>query len=422
MTRRIRGWAYPPLRSPWWPLLAVMVPFVSLTTGLILLGQPLVPKDDPRYPSRQVVSAADFPRGPGETSDLPRLKRLLTALTSADGYYGPGGCEVLLPPGDYELDDTLEFSSLGSVYFRGGGTGTRFRYTGPPNQPCMIVSNCYRCSFERFMILTQVESSVGLLVTNKPNARTGWVTTACRFVELQIGGEYGGTFDVGVNTDNTALGGPDANDEDHEFDGVTTGNYATAGFRQAGENVHQILYRGCKALGNTHTPNGRYGVLAAHSCFFSWERGYMNGHEYDFMLADFQVNVRIRDFNGENSCGFLRTGGPTGSPLPTLVEGIRWDGVPKSPDGADAHAVVHVINPGPFTMRNCRFSSQNGVWPLFWLGTFVPGTYVLESNHIANLRDPGKPPALWGNGGAGSFLRTAGNILQNAVGDTYVTH
>jgi hypothetical protein len=375
---------------------------------------------DPRTtPARPVVSAGEFRRRPGEDSDSSRLARALEELSASDGLYGPGGCEFVLPPGDYDLSDTLSFRNLGSVYVSGSGTGTRLRYRGPPNRPCVTVAGCYRCEFSRLTLSTAGPASCGILVTNPAPGQPGWVTSACRFADLHLTAEGGGEYDVGVNVDNTALGGPDANDEDHVFDSVVVGNYKTAAFRQSGSNVHQITYRDCKALGSTHSPPGRYGVLAAYSCFFTWERGFMHGHAAaDFMLADFQATVRIRDFNGENSAAFLLTGGPTGAPLPVVVEGGRWDGLPGPPTATDARPVIMVLNPGPCSIRGMRFVSLNGNWPLVSMGTWggVPGSYEFSRNHVFCPQAKSKPGPLWGVVPWGS-INTSGNVVQWGTGE-----
>jgi hypothetical protein len=413
-------------RSPWWPLLAVAVPFIALTAGLLFAGLPR-PDDDKPQPRPDapagVVSAADYPRRPGEPDDTARLRRFIADACKLDGRHGPGGAAAHLPPGVYTVSDTLELYNVGTLVLRGERMASRIVYTGPPGKPVFDLVQTYRCRVEDLYVCTRTPGTLAAFrVCNRgPNDPPAtWTTTTCEWWHVWVEGVNGGDFANAWDLDTAARGGPDANSEHHRFQNCTASGYVNAAWRINGYNVHGCFWDGCEAVGFAHDPPSGWCVDAARGSYVRWRGGYTKGHGRGvFHLGGFQMLVDIDGHNSEGERLLVSGDGPMLAGMPVTVRNCRFDGVPPPELGG---AVVWLMQPGPLTFNGNRIVGLGDVWPKVCVFTHErQGGIVHEGNFYMAVGPGAGPPTdtalLWPADVPGFHIRDSRtNVYQDAAG------
>lgn len=257
------------------------------------------------------------------------------------------GGEVVIAPGVYVLDKTIEIRGAFGLHLRGAGAGTVFVWAGPADQPVFRVVNSRECQFADFHI--QMPATGYAAVHVLKDAGAGVSPTHNRFRNLMVQCD-------GTTANAIVIGGRDsidANNDFHLFDHCTFSGYTDIGVMMTGSQAYNQQFKNCIVA----TQYGaRYGYHTGQVGASIWVMGGgVNGHtDADFYIGRSAQPYIIQFVNSENSARFIES--PLEAYRQVVVEGCRYAGDALHADGR-AIVTEGLIN---LSLRYCSIGDANG--------------------------------------------------------------
>jgi hypothetical protein len=260
------------------------------------------------------------------------------------------GAEVVIAPGVYVLDKTIEIRGAFGLRFRGAGAGTVFVWAGPADQPVFRVVNSRECQFTDFHI--QMPAPGYAAIHQLRDAGAGVSPTHNHFRNLMI--QCDGTTEYAV-----VIGGRDsidANNDFHAFDQCTFSGYTDTGVMMTGSQAYNQQFRNC-IVATQH--GARYGYHTGKVGASIWVLGGgLNGHTVaDFYIGRAAQTYVIQFVDSENSARFIEA--PLEAYRQIVVESSRYAGDALHKDGR-AIVTEGLIN---LSLRYCSIGDSNGAPP-----------------------------------------------------------
>lgn len=252
---------------------------------------------------------------PGPENATQNVNILNGAITAART--GNKGQQVIIPPGDWYINDTVLISDVWGLIFRGTGLASRFVWSGPDDRPMFRLANCRQCRLSDFFIhVGQSVLQTGIQVLNAGGTITSMHNLFENIFIEGVDGRLQNGFYVG--------GGIDANNDFHHWSNCEVTNYALNGWLLVGSQSFNNMMTNCKA-----TRGGEYGVRAGDEAWknagsFAWIGGGMSRQsKANFGLSYSIQPYRIDFLNSEKSARLLEA---RGAIVLAEISNCRWSG------------------------------------------------------------------------------------------------
>ena len=312
-----------------------------------------------------------------EEIDRCALQKCINAARVTYGGDPPAGKLVGISSGVYRLDRTLQVDSVRGLDFAGYGKSVKLEWWGPPDQPVFHLTDCNRCRFRDFDVVqpTGQPFTYGFLLRNGAKGIT--VPTACLFQDIAVaGGIHCWGIDRGM--DAQGQGGGDQNNECHLWNRCACSGYSSSAFRVDAGQAHSLRFTDCEMRGTS----GTTGLWCSYGSSVHWQGGTGGGHTDDFLFDDFVLVCSIKGWNSEGSERLCRVHqkGYTGAAANVAFADCRWAGMPSA---SDTGIIIRVQNPGPLSIRNNLFVSDNDANPMVIIGS-LGGVGPVTVEHVGN--------------------------------------
>ena len=290
----------------------MLKPIAAIVAGLIGVATVMCANSD------VFVNVATFGAdGSDYEDDTIAIQRAIDFATK-DGR----GDTVFFPKGRYIISSTIKIENTAGLTFKGAGSwATRFEWYGDDSSPMFLLRDVRDSVFENFGINATPDRTfleTAIQCENGPDNKIPPSHDIFRNIIMD-----GTNKGIGKGIRFALGAGGDNNNEFHHIDNVTVYNYTTAAFSLEHSQVKTVLFTNCNCLNGERcvaTNQGEYG----HGGSFFW---YGGGGGYnrvaDFDLGEADDIIVISGANFELSSSFLKTPGPSGSPWPVLIEGVR---------------------------------------------------------------------------------------------------
>lgn len=160
--------------------------------------------------------------------------------------HGAGTQEIVLPPGDTFIDDTVDIRCRAGAVIRGSGPNqSRIVWRGPANKPVFTFSASRGLILKDLTFVLQTPALAAIVVTNA-GAGGAYNSTMNEFRNLRIdAARSSGKLQYGVVIDGSAYGGNGHNTEHHVIDTCNISGCTKAGIAVLSSQAHR-----CKILNN----------------------------------------------------------------------------------------------------------------------------------------------------------------------------
>lgn len=238
------------------------------------------------------------------------------------------GCRLLIPAGNYYINDTVYIRDAFGFVLSGDGFQTNLLWNGDDEtKSAIVLSHARQCTLKDF-IINMTTDAYAAIQCRRDN-HEGFVNSPSmnRFKNIFIDGQ--GKHRYGI-----AFGGEgsiDANNDFNYLETVSSSHYSDAGFLLWGSQSYNNEFVNCRAASYY---NGDYGVYTGEvGGSFHWRGGFVGGNEIaDFAIGRSNQPYHIEGFNSEGSQHVLEI-------IPEFfthvkLNNFRWAGNAKPEGGA----------------------------------------------------------------------------------------
>lgn len=280
------------------------------SVGVVNLDQvrfETLPWVDPTHPTYGAV-------GDGSTDDTIAIQAAIDAAIA-------GGYELVFPPLDFLITDSLVWENARGFHVRGSSNytnGTKFTWAGSSGIPAFRFFGCRDALIENIHFQSSAAATLHTAVESE--TRTGSVATRLMFRNVTADGTTSAGLQYGFRTV-TGTGG-NANNDMFEFHNCIVTNYTTAAWSfEHSQSKGHVLY-------SCQYNNGAIGIATDRA---TNEGGSFVAHHFSggnassavFALGNPNDYIIIYGGNHENVARLLVTGGPGGSAFPVKLDGVR---------------------------------------------------------------------------------------------------
>lgn len=256
-------------------------------------------------------------------ANVAALRAAIAAATFTQNSYGYGG-EVLVAPGLYPLNETIEIRGAFGLRLCGVGAASTFVWRGAADQPMFRLVMSRECVLSDMRMRMELPGYAALQVMRDNGL--GFSPTHNRFNNLLIQCDNTTAYGVVLG----GVGSMNATNDFSLFDHCTLEKYTDTGVWMDGSQAYNQMFNNCKLTGGIGAQYGYYtGTVGAS---ISVMGGFLNNHAAaDFYLCRSYQPHLIRFINSEDSARFIES--PAMPYRQVLVEGCRWAGNRLHEDG-----------------------------------------------------------------------------------------
>lgn len=230
------------------------------------------------------------------------------------------GATVILAPGTWYINDTIEIRDYAGLRILGSGFSTHIVWRGGASDPVFLIPHSRQIELAHMRIeASAAYPAYAAVQMLRDNLSSAWVPTKNHMHDVWIDGGVGG-FQYGIVLGGT--GSVDANNDFQYFSNVEVQQYTDAAWYLPGSQSYNIMMDNCHADGP-----GEHGVLTGGQLAgsFMWHGGSMSAHS----VSDFYVGRSYQPFviefvNSEGSAALLV--GATQFMKQIIIRGCRWAG------------------------------------------------------------------------------------------------